>query len=136
MVNINNLYVCIDWIAIYCLLLIELMLNWLNYLLMLIIWWIEIECWLCELILRSDEMKVIVMNYFEIECFVDKWLICGCCENYVEVECDEMRNEMLRYWLWKNELSYWDCGFESVMNWIELLSYVNCMCLMVMSWLF
>ena len=99
-------------------------------------WWIEIEYWLYELILRSDEMKVIVMNYFEIEWFVDNWLICGCCENYVKVECDEIRNEMLRCWLWKNELSYWDCGFEIVMNWIELLSYVNCMCLMVMSGLF
>ena len=122
MVNINNLYVCIDWIDIYCLLLIELMLNWLNYLLMLRIWWIEIEYWLCELILRSDEMKVIVTNYFEIEWFVDNWLICGCCENYVKVECDEMRNEMLRCWLWKNELSYWDCGFE--IWWIGLNCWV------------
>ena len=137
---------CVDWIA-YILLYVD---------------WIDVdsECWWISL--KLIELYVIVeMCWFgnEINNVIVMWIVIE--KWWVESEFDElleiewlidnlielcwllrmmwklnvMRWEM-RCWLWKNELSYWDCGFEIVMNWIELLSYVNCMCLMVMSWLF
>ena len=98
MVNINNFYVWFIELLIYCLMLIELMLivsidelywNWLNYVLLLrcvdlgmkLIMWL-----LCELLLRSGELKVIMNDLFGI------WLICVVVEI---VEDDELRNEIL-----------------------------------------
>ena len=132
---------CVDWIAyIYCLMLIELMLivsidelywNWLNYMLLLrcVDFGMKLIMWLlCELLLRSGELKVIMNDLFwhliDLCCcwdcgrwWVEKWDIEWC-------------------WWWKIELRYWDCGIEICWIEIKLMKNVNCLCLMVMSWLF
>ena len=98
MVNINNFYVWLIELLIYCLMLIKLMLivsidelywNWLNYMLLLRYFYLEMKLimWLlCELLLRSGELKVIMNDLFGI------WLICVVVEI---VEDDELRNEIL-----------------------------------------
>ena len=117
-------------------------------------WWIGYEYWLlwlwCELLLRNDEL-------LEIEWLVD-WFVLLSIMMWIWIvfvlriiwlrkmlRNEMLRNEMLRCWWWKNELSYWECGFENCwieielmkfVNLFELMNYVNCMCLMVMSWLF
>ena len=103
-----------------------------------IVMWIVIEKWWVES--EFDEL-------FEIDWLVDN-LIELCLLLRMMWNWDTMRWEMrwgLRCWWWKIELSYWDCGFENCwieielmkfVNLFELMNYVNCMCLMVMSWLF
>ena len=140
MVNINNLYVWLIELLIYCLMLIELMLivsidelywNWFNYVLLLRCVDLGtklIMLLLCKLLLRSGELKVIMNDLFwhliDLCCcwdcgrwWVEKWDIEWC-------------------WWWKNDLSNWDCEIEICWIEIELMKNVNCLCLMVMSWLF
>ena len=116
-------------------------------------WWIICYCWdmlnwkwkcimwlLCEWLLRSDEMESEYVELFGFGWLVDNWLICVCGWEWYEcaicwvekwdenwdVELLMMKEwfELLRLWIW------------NVLNWIELMNYVNCLCLMVMSWLF
>ena len=131
---------CVDWIT-YILLYV----NW-NWIELYVIvengelemnidsvfaMWIVIEKWWFES--EYDEL-------LEIEWLVDNWLICVCGWEWYEcgicwvekwdenwdVELLMMKEwfELLRLWIW------------NLLNWIELMNYVNCLCLMVMSWLF
>ena len=128
---------------------------WLNYYILFIVNWIDwITCWCWEF----DELKLIMWiviekwwvesefdDLLEIDWLIDNLIeLCLCWELCDWEKCWEMRWE-LRCWWWKIELSFWDCGFENCwieidlmkfVNLIEFMSYMNCMCLMVMSWLF
>ena len=128
---------CVDWIT-YILLYV----NW-NWIELYVIvengelemnidsvfaMWIVIEKWWFES--EYDEL-------LEIEWLVDNWLICVCGWEWYECgicwveKLDEnwdvvllmMKEwfELLRLWIW------------ILLNWIELMNYVNCLCLMVMS---
>ena len=133
---------CVDWIA-YILLYV----NWIDIesecwwiVLKLIelyvivekwwIWkWILIMCLLCELLLRSGELKVIVNDLFwhliDLCIDVEKlwfWYMLSWGLGYRDMMKEWF--ELLRLWIW------------NLLNWIESMNYVNCLCLMVMSWLF
>ena len=100
---------CVDWISIYCFMLIDLILkvsvdelywNWLNYLLLLrngelemnidnvFAIWIVIEKWW----IGSEYDELLEINWL-----VDNWLICVVVDNDVNVEDVELRNEILNY---------------------------------------
>ena len=124
-------------LLIYCFMLIELMLivgvdefhwNWLNYMLLLRCVDLGMKLimrLLCELLLKSDELKVNLMNCLRLNDWLTIWLNCVCCWEWCEsgmwwdekwdVEILIMKEwfELLRLWNWE------------LMNLIELLNYVN-----------
>ena len=84
--------------------------NWLNYMLLLrcvdlgmkLIMWL-----LCELLLKSDELKVNLMNCLRLNDLLTIWLNCVCCWEWCESR------------MWWDEK--WDVEMLIMKEWIELL---------------
>ena len=93
-------------------------------------------CWFGNEIDNVIVMWIAIEKWLWMTCF-GIWLICVVVENDVIVEDDELRNEILNdvddeRMSWAIEIVEIEiCWIE-----IELMKNMNCLCLMVMSWLF
>ena len=114
---------------------------WLNYYILFIVNWIDwITCWcwefdelklimwlLCELLFKSDELKVNLMNCLRLIDLLIIWLNCVCCWEWCEIEIQwdekwdedwDIDDERLNWAIENVDLRFWWFGLICWVMWI------------------